>query len=71
MATKKNDSDNWVNVREAAKCIGVSDSRIRQLIGNFEGGILAARRFNGRAWMISKIELKRFAKAHGHEFSDA
>jgi hypothetical protein len=45
--------------------LGVSDSRVRQLVGNHDKGILKAVRLGKRSWMIAVSEIEKYAKANG------
>lgn len=67
MATKL---DDFVSVAQAAKALGLTDGRVRQLVGSHEGGMIKARKFSERAWMIPVSELRRYAEAHGHELRE-
>lgn len=49
----------YVNTEEAAAIIGVTDSRVRQMI---IGGELAAVAVNERSWLILESEAQRVAK---------
>ena len=67
MATGIND---FVSVQTAAFMLGVSDGRIRQLVGTHEGGELPAQKLNRKAWIIAKSELRKFARKHGIELRE-
>ncbi len=49
----------YVTVTEAAKIIGCTDGRVRQLL---RAGTLAGERVNERAWLVEKDDAKRLAK---------
>jgi excisionase family DNA binding protein len=48
----------WVTVREAAELLGVSASRVQQLIENDQ---LPATRLHARAWVIRRKDVEAFA----------
>jgi excisionase family DNA binding protein len=50
--------DAWVTVREAAEMLGVSASRVHQLIENDQ---LPATRLHARAWVIRRKDVEAFA----------
>ena len=67
MATKSKSarSVELVGTKRAGEMLGVSDSRIRQLVGNHNQGELPAVRLGLRSWMISVVEIEKYAKANG------
>lgn len=50
---------NFLSVDEAAKLIGCTTARIRQLCESEE---LKAEKFNGRAWAIEASSARKYAK---------
>jgi len=46
-----------VGVQEAASLLGLTDSRVRQLLGK---GDLAGQKLNARAWAVPVAEIHRF-----------
>lgn len=54
-----------VSTKRAGQMLGVSDSRVRQLVGNHEQKALKAVRLGERSWMIAVSELEKYAKKNG------
>lgn len=51
-------TSNWLTVAEAAQLLGVTDSRVRQLLIS---GELPGEKF-GSTWAIKKADVTRFSK---------
>jgi hypothetical protein len=49
----------WLNVRETANKLKLSESRIRQMLSR---GQIAGQKLSERAWAISAAEVERVAK---------
>jgi len=48
---------NILTVKETSKILGVTDSRIKQLI---ESGKLSAKKFGRRAWMVNHKSVEKY-----------
>jgi len=57
--------DSYCTVTEAAKLLGLSTGRIRQLVGTHEGGEMRAVKISPRVWLIPISEVRRHAKIRG------
>jgi len=55
----------YVGVSRAAKILGVTPGRIRQLVGNYEKNILPAAKLGQKEWMIRVSDIAKYAKKHG------
>jgi hypothetical protein len=65
MSTKSRATVNeLVSTTRAGEMLGVSDSRVRQLVGTHEKKVLKAVRLGKRSWMIAVSELEKYAKAN-------
>ncbi len=62
-------STEFVSVTDAAEMVGLSVGRIRQLLLDATS-TLKGYKVSGRAWIISRADLKKFAKKNGLEFHD-
>jgi hypothetical protein len=56
MALPKKD---WLSVSEAAEKIGITDGRVRQLLG---AGIIRGQKINARAWAVETSSVQEFIK---------
>ena len=52
----------FISVQRAAEMLGLTEGRVRQLVGNHEDGELPATKLNKKAWMISVVDLRRYAR---------
>lgn len=68
MATSSSSTE-FVSVTDASGMIGLSVGRIRQLLLDAES-TLKGYKVSGRAWIISRAELKKYAKKNGLDFRD-
>lgn len=57
--------DDYLTVTQAARVLGLSTGRIRQLVGSHEGGKMRAVKISPRVWLIPKAEVRRHAKIRG------
>lgn len=57
--------DDYLTVSQAARVLGLSTGRIRQLVGSHEGGKMRAVKVSPRVWLIAKSEVARHAKLRG------
>jgi len=71
MSTKAHLSkvEDFVSVKRAGEMLGVTDGRIRQLVGNHEKHALKATRLGERSWMIAIADIVRYAKKNGIELN--
>jgi len=53
------DINDFCNVEEAARIIGCTDGRVRQLLR--AGRSLKGRKFNGRAWLVEQQSAENYA----------
>lgn len=54
-----------VGTKRAGQMLGISDSRIRQLVGNHDNHEITAVRLGQRSWMIAISEIEKYAKKNG------
>jgi excisionase family DNA binding protein len=50
----------WMSVTEAAEKIGITDGRVRQLLGS---GVIRGQKINSRAWAVETSSVQEFMKA--------